>query len=167
MKKTKGFTLIELLVVIAIIGVLASVVMASLNITRMKSRDARRITDLTSIRTALELYHLNHNAYPVGGAGSDRPCWVSQDTSDLTCNPLGRLILDGAISAIPYDPGTNTYTGVGTGCGHARFYAYWSDGQRYLLGAISEAQGTSGCTEVGNWLGPTATSYTYQTYLRN
>ncbi|HQC46196.1 MAG TPA: type II secretion system protein, partial [Candidatus Paceibacterota bacterium] len=31
MKKNKGFTLIELLVVIAIIGILSSVVLASLN----------------------------------------------------------------------------------------------------------------------------------------
>ena len=52
----KGFTLIELLVVIAIIGVLASVVLASLNNARKKSRDARRITDIKQVQLALELY---------------------------------------------------------------------------------------------------------------
>ena len=53
-RKTKaGFTLIELLVVIAIIGVLASIVLASLNTARQKSRDARRITDLKQIQFAL------------------------------------------------------------------------------------------------------------------
>lgn len=51
-----GFTLIELLVVIAIIGVLASIVLASLNTARAKSRDARRITDIKQIQLALELY---------------------------------------------------------------------------------------------------------------
>ncbi|KKW28163.1 MAG: hypothetical protein UY71_C0031G0012 [Parcubacteria group bacterium GW2011_GWB1_52_7] len=52
----KGFTLIELLVVIAIIGILASVVLASLNSARQKSRDARRVADIKQIQIALELY---------------------------------------------------------------------------------------------------------------
>ncbi|TSC78674.1 MAG: putative General secretion pathway protein GspG [Parcubacteria group bacterium Gr01-1014_33] len=55
--KVWGFTLIELLVVIAIIGILASVVLASLNNARRKSRDARRISDMKQIQLALELYY--------------------------------------------------------------------------------------------------------------
>ena len=53
--KTHGFTLIELLVVIAIIGILSSVVLASLNTARQKGRDARRLQDLKSIVTAVAL----------------------------------------------------------------------------------------------------------------
>lgn len=57
-KNTKnGFTLIELLVVIAIIGILASVVLASLNSARKKSRDARRVADVKQIQLALEMYY--------------------------------------------------------------------------------------------------------------
>lgn len=65
-----GFTLIELLVVIAIIGVLASIVLASLNSARAKSRDARRLTDIKQIQLALELYFDGAGAsnYPVGTA---------------------------------------------------------------------------------------------------
>ena len=68
--------------------------------------------------------------------------------------------------SIPYDPGKDTYLG-GTGCGAAQMYAYWSDGKGYLLGAVQETQGTSGCTQVGNWAGPTNTNYTFQYYVRN
>ncbi|RJQ37534.1 type II secretion system protein [Candidatus Parcubacteria bacterium] len=61
----KGFTLIELLVVIAIIGILASIVLASLNTARQKSRDARRIADVKQIQLALELFaDGNSQEYP-------------------------------------------------------------------------------------------------------
>jgi prepilin-type N-terminal cleavage/methylation domain-containing protein len=64
-RRKEGFTLIELLVVIAIIGVLASIVLASLNSARRKSRDARRIADIKQIQLALELYFdANNNSYP-------------------------------------------------------------------------------------------------------
>jgi prepilin-type N-terminal cleavage/methylation domain-containing protein len=60
----KGFTLIELLVVIAIIGILSSVVLASLNSARQKSRDARRISDVKQLQLALELYFDSNANYP-------------------------------------------------------------------------------------------------------
>lgn len=60
----KGFTLIELLVVIAIIGVLSSVVLASLNSARGKARDARRKQDIVQIQKALELYYDSYGGYP-------------------------------------------------------------------------------------------------------
>ncbi len=64
LKNKKGFTLIELLVVIAIIGILASIVLASLNSARRKSRDARRIADIKQIQLALEFYFDATRAYP-------------------------------------------------------------------------------------------------------
>ncbi len=61
----KGFTLIELLVVIAIIGVLSSVVLASLNTARTKSRDAKRVSDIRQLQVALEFYFDQNGTYPI------------------------------------------------------------------------------------------------------
>lgn len=96
---SRGFTLIELLVVIAIIGILSSVVLASLNSARVKGRDARRVSDIKQIQLALELYYDNQQSYPAMAAGS-------------ASSTLGALVTSNFISSIPSDPsqvGANGY----------------------------------------------------------
>ena len=66
---SRGFTLIELLVVIAIIGILSSVVLASLGTAREKARDAARISDVQNVSKALELYFDLAQSYPENETG--------------------------------------------------------------------------------------------------
>jgi len=66
--KKKGFTLIELLIVVAIIGVLASVVLASLNSARAKARNANRISGIKQIITAFNLAYTA--AWPINNSGA-------------------------------------------------------------------------------------------------
>ena len=63
MKLQKGFTLIELLVVIAIIGILSSVVLASLNTARDKGADAAIKGNLSGVRASAELVYDSIGAY--------------------------------------------------------------------------------------------------------
>lgn len=65
----RGFTLIELLVVIAIIGILATIVMVSLNTARGKARDARRVSDVRQIQLALQMYYDAQGSYPTYAQG--------------------------------------------------------------------------------------------------
>jgi prepilin-type N-terminal cleavage/methylation domain-containing protein len=63
----RGFTLIELLVVVAIIGVLSSVVLASLNSTRVKARNTSRVELVLQYQRALELAYSVNGSYPMVG----------------------------------------------------------------------------------------------------
>ncbi len=65
MKQTnkRGFTLIELLVVIAIIGILAAVVLASLNSARDKGADAAAKSGMSQIRAQAEMFYDTGKTY--------------------------------------------------------------------------------------------------------
>ncbi len=65
---SKGFTLIELLVVIAIIGLLASIILVSLNSARNKGKDTRVISDVNQIRTQIESEASAGGTYQVAAA---------------------------------------------------------------------------------------------------
>ncbi len=67
--KQKGFTLLELLVVIAIIGVLTAVIGVALSKARQRSRNAKRVSDITEIQKAFQLYYADHESVPSSAAG--------------------------------------------------------------------------------------------------
>tara|TARA_B100000508_G_scaffold60333_1_gene46974 strand:+ start:37902 stop:38366 length:465 start_codon:yes stop_codon:yes gene_type:complete len=138
----KGFTLIELLVVVAIIGMLSSVVLASLNTARGNARDTRRQSDLKQIQTALELYYNVNNAYP-----NETGCDSSQGTSSGGC-PSGGLggsdwnsssfiyqaLVPTYIQALPVDP-------MNSGVYYYTYEPANPAGQNYCLGVPLEGGG--------------------------
>ncbi|HEY4511869.1 MAG TPA: type II secretion system protein [Candidatus Paceibacterota bacterium] len=92
----KGFTLIELLVVIAIIGILSAVVLASLNGARLRSKDAKRLSDISQLQLALELYYDACKQFPTS--------LVTTQANGCTGVNLGTFI-----DPIPKDPDTSSY----------------------------------------------------------
>lgn len=67
LRTQKGFTLIELLVVIAIIGLLSSVVLASLNTARDRAKYARAKMDIKQLKIAMMAYKLDNGELPPPG----------------------------------------------------------------------------------------------------
>ena len=141
--KNKGFTLIELLVVVAIIGILATVVLASLSSARERARDARRLSDMKTIYTALVQYDLDHGFVPDTGTytdGADIGGWDISSESDAF---LGFLVDGGYLSTVPVDP-INVKAGAGSGYTSGDgFYRYFcSSGEGVRLDYMRESDST-------------------------
>lgn len=115
-----GFTLIELLVVIAIIGVLASVVLVSLNTSKLKSRDAKRLSDMQQIRSGLDIYYNLGNGYPstanwntAQNGKTQLLCGVGVPTFKVPQDPMNAT-MSGSGFAYTYTAGGNQTTGCGS-----------------------------------------------------
>jgi len=133
MKKQRGFTLIELLVVIAIIGLLSTLAVVALNNARQKSRDARRVSDIKQIQTALELNYNDANSYPATLAVGDAIAFGG--TTYMAIIPNNPTPADGSCGATEY-----TYAMQSTGASYSI---------RYCLGAA-----TGGLAANTHWATP-------------
>ncbi|MEW6236273.1 MAG: prepilin-type N-terminal cleavage/methylation domain-containing protein [Candidatus Omnitrophota bacterium] len=61
----KGYTLIELLVVTAIIGLLSIIAIQQFLNAKIRADVCRVIADFKAVASALEMYHCDHNIYPI------------------------------------------------------------------------------------------------------
>ncbi|SRR5258708_418567 len=107
MNRNRGFTLIELLIVIAIIGILSSLLFVNFSGARERARDSKRKTDLTEIKSALQLYYNDYGKFPAAGAGNTIAGCGAAGTS--TCDWTSGSTAGSAFSA--GNP-ANVYMGV-------------------------------------------------------
>lgn len=136
----RGFTLIELLVVIAIIGLLSTVVLASLDAARANARDSARKQDLRQIQTAFELYYTDSGQYPgetwcdsSKGSGATSCSSISGDDWDESSAIHSALVPD-YIQDLPVDP-------LNTGGYYYNYEPGNPAGQNYCIGAALESGG--------------------------
>lgn len=115
----RGFTLIELLVVISIIGTLATLVLIQLGTARGRARDAKRISDVNQIRSAVELYYDdNGGKYPDNITPAELAKYLTQVPKD----PLDQNLTYG------YKLKENVLKGQ---------YQIWAELEQRALGALN------------------------------
>ncbi len=167
-KRVRGFTLIELLVVIAIIGLLSSVVLASLNTARGKAKDAATLSDIKQITLALHFARdsSSNDRFP-GTAGA----WQCMKSSG-TCWRGGYGSNPALTSALaPYMPNIpKTQAPSGTYMHDAYMYLPYytanigaSPPGTYIIYALQEDMGASGCN--GYYAGAYDAGWYYCYYL--
>jgi len=151
MKKVinRGFTLIELLVVIAIIGILASIVLVSLNSARQKGQDTRILADVNQIRTQIESEASAGGGYPVGAS----TCLTANANTISGSGNCATLSADAvtnggsvAVVTVPNSGAANTnYTAYAVhGIQHLGAYCVDSTGIAKSYTAVPSSWGTTG-----------------------
>ena len=137
-KTQRGFTIVELLIVIIVIAILAAIVIVAFNGIQSRARDAKRLTDISTVYRELQLYYADNGAYPITTTASGSG--LSHGLSDSNC-AVGSKSAQWVPGLVPtYAPSLPQSFGPRSestsGC-----YEYASDGQSYVLSAWRNVEG--------------------------
>jgi type II secretion system protein G len=95
-----GFTLVELIVVVSILAILAGALIPRITNRMAQSRDAQRLSDIRTIKTAVDQYFIDKGTYPAPHQNSAFGGWdVSQDGDFIP-----ELFAAGYLKSVPHDP---------------------------------------------------------------
>jgi|CXWL01.1.fsa_nt_gi prepilin-type N-terminal cleavage/methylation domain-containing protein len=138
----RGFTLIELLVVIAIIGILSSVVLASLNTARNKGADAAIKGDLAGVRATAEvLYDTLGNKYgPSSGTTVAGACTRTDASSIFADTNVQQALGHAATSNGGTDGQCNL---AANGSAYAISFALKTTGQYWCIDSTGVSRGAT------------------------
>jgi len=130
-KSIFGFTIVELLVVVSIISLISSIVFAEFSISKKKSRDVTRMSNLLELQKAIELYRNENNNYP----STSNQFWSGTNV----CG--GAQVIGKGYGATGYVPGVAP-TLIGSlpedpQSSATRCYIYRSDGIDYMISAYN------------------------------
>jgi len=125
LKRQKGFTLIEMVIVIAVVGILMGIAFNGIRGVQSSARDTKRVADLRSVQSYLELYFNKCGHYP-----GDKDCGRDEPSYTELMNALEDSVANDG--DIPDDPFSTRSTPI--------HYEYYTDtnNELYILGATME-----------------------------
>lgn len=104
-KFSKAFTIPELLVVITVIAILVLLAITQMQPSRAKGRDSKRVSEINTLRVALQLYYMGHdNKYPKS-TPNEKWCSIEGEINGrLECQTSFYQKISPYLSEIPGDP---------------------------------------------------------------
>jgi general secretion pathway protein G len=139
--KRKAFSLVEIILVVTILGILAAVVLPGFQNHAAKAKESAVKSNLTTIRSQLEVYKLQHGGVPPGYLnGADAPIATLMLQLTATSTITGAV----STSTVPVDPylygpylkkvPENPYNGLST-------IAYVGEGTEFSAAADGTSSG--------------------------
>ena len=101
-KQRQGFTLIEIVAVLAILGMMAIMLMPSIDVASNRAKDTKMVSDLVTLDSAIKLYRMENEKYPES---------LADLQNDYVAN---KVYKDAAGESIVYTLNGTTYTLTGT-----------------------------------------------------